>query len=67
MGINLGVPINAALVGVRSQYWLARSEIRLGRGIFINSALIQRSPNPLPTGNYTQVIWSKTGKKNADE
>jgi general secretion pathway protein K len=66
MGFSQGVSINAALVDVRSQYWLARSEIRLGRGIFINSTLIQRSPTPLPTGNYTQVIWNKTGKMTAD-
>jgi len=61
-----GVTIDASLVDVRSQYWLARSEIRMGRGIFINSALIQRSQSPLSNGNFTQVIWSKTGKMAAE-
>jgi general secretion pathway protein K len=66
MGAGQGVSISSALIDVRSQYWLARSEIRLGRGIFASSALIQRSPTPLATGNYTQVIWNKTGKMNAE-
>lgn len=54
--------IDASLLDVKSQFWLARSEIRLGRGIFISSTLIQRSPSPLPGGDFTQVIWSKTGR-----
>ena len=62
MGASQGVTIDASLVDVRSQYWLASSEIRMGRGIFVSSALIQRSQNPLPSGNFTQVVWSKTGK-----
>jgi len=61
-GGGAGVSIDASLVDVRSQFWLARSEIRLGRGIFNSSALIQRSQTPLPSGNFTQVIWSRTGK-----
>jgi general secretion pathway protein K len=66
MGASQGVTIDASLVDVRSQFWLARSEIRMGRGIFVSSALIQRSQNPLPSGNFTQVIWSKTGKVISD-
>jgi general secretion pathway protein K len=62
MGLTQGVTIDAALVDVRSQFWLGRTEIRLGRGIFVSSALIQRSQTPLPSGNLTQVIWSRTGK-----
>ena len=58
--------IDASLLDVKSQFWLARSEIRLGRGIFISSTLIQRSPSPLPGGDFTQVIWSKTGRIAAD-
>ena len=61
-----GVAIDAGLVGVKSQFWLANTEIRLGRGIFVSSALIQRSPTALPGGNFTQVIWSRTGKMAAD-
>jgi len=66
MGASQGITLDASLVDVRSQFWLARSEIRLGRGIFVSSALIQRSRNPLPSGNFTQVIWSKTGKMIAE-
>ena len=62
MGASQGVTIDASLIDVRSQFWLARSEIRMGRGIFVSSALIQRSQAPLPSGNFTQVIWNKTGK-----
>ena len=62
MGASQGITIDASLVDVRSQFWMARSEIRMGRGIFVSSALIQRSPSPLPSGNFTQVIWNKTGK-----
>ena len=61
-----GVAIDAGLIDVKSQFWLANTEIRLGRGIFVSSALIQRSPTALPGGNYTQVIWSRTGKIAAD-
>ena len=50
------------LIEARSQYWLARSEIRMGRGIFVSTALIERSQTPLPSGNFTQVIWNRTGK-----
>ena len=66
MGASQGITLDASLVDVRSQFWLARSEIRMGRGIFVSSALIQRSQNPLPSGNFTQVIWSKTGKVMGD-
>lgn len=62
MGSSQGVSIDASLVDVRSQFWLARTEIRLGRGIFTSSALIQRSQTPLPGGNLTKVVWSRTGK-----
>jgi general secretion pathway protein K len=57
-----GSTIESSGVDVKSQFWLARTEIRLGRGIFISSTLIQRSPSPLPSGDFTQVIWSKTGR-----
>jgi general secretion pathway protein K len=66
VGGGQGATIDAGLVDVKSQFWLANTEIRLGRGIFVSSALIQRSPTPLPGGNYTQVIWSQTGKLAAD-
>lgn len=62
MGLGQGVTIDPTLVDVRSQFWLGRTEIRLGRGIFTSYALIQRSQTPLPSGNLTRVIWSRTGK-----
>jgi general secretion pathway protein K len=65
LGVSQGVTIDASLVDVRSRYWVARSEIMLGRGIFISSALIMRSQTPLASGNLTQVIWSRTGKISA--
>jgi general secretion pathway protein K len=66
IGVSQGVTVDASLVDVRSQFWLAHSEIHMGRGIFVNSALIQRSPTPLPSDNFTQVIWSKTRKVISD-
>ena len=62
MGMAQSITIDASLIDVRSQFWMARSEIRLGRGIFVSSALIQRSQTPLPSGNLTQVVWNRTGK-----
>ena len=59
-GAGAGVAVDGSLVNVKSQFWLAQSEIHLGSGIFVNSALIQRSPVPLPSGIFTQVIWNKS-------
>jgi len=61
-----GVTIDPVVIGVKSQFWLANTEIRLGGGIFVSSTLIQRSPTALTDGNFTQVIWSRTGKMFAD-
>ena len=61
-GAGAGVAVDGSLVNVKSQFWLAQSEIRLGSGIFVNSALIRRSPVPLPSGIFTQVIWNKSVK-----
>ena len=66
IGASQNITIDASLIDVRSQFWIARSEIRLGQGIFSNSTLIQRFPNPLPNGSYTQVIWSRGGKAVAE-
>jgi general secretion pathway protein K len=62
LGGGQGATIEASLADVRSKYWIARSEIRLGRGIFTSTALIERSRTPLPDSNFTQVIWNRTGK-----
>lgn len=66
MGSSQGAVMDVSLVDVKSQFWLARSEIRIGRGIFVSSALIQRLPSPLPSGNFTQVIWSRTEKMSVE-
>jgi general secretion pathway protein K len=57
-----GTSIDPSLLDVKSSFWLARSEVRLGRGIFDYLALIERSRTPLSSGNYTQVVWSKSRK-----
>ena len=67
LGTTQSVKIDATLIDVKSQFWLARSEIRLGQGIFISSALIQRSRTALPSGNFSQVVWNKTGKTLAEQ
>lgn len=54
--------IDPALLDVKSQFWLARSEVHLGRGIFNGLTLIERSRTPLPSGNFTQVVWSRSRK-----
>jgi len=66
VGGGQGAVVDPTLVDVKSQFWLGNTEIHLGRGIFVSSTLIQRSQNPLPSGNYTQIIWSRTGKMAAD-
>lgn len=62
VGGGQGVAIDSALVDVKSQFWLAHTEIHLGRGIFVSSALIQRSSTLLPSGNFTQIVWNRLGK-----
>jgi len=54
--------IDISGLDVKSQFWLARTEVHLGRGVFNSEALIQRSSTPLPTGEFTQVIWNKSSR-----
>ena len=61
-GAGINVSVDANLVNVSSQFWLANSEVKIGNGVFMNTSLIQRSLTPLPSGNYTQVIWNKTNR-----
>jgi general secretion pathway protein K len=61
-GAGLNVVVDASLVNVSSQFWIANSEVKIGSGTFKNKSLIQRSSTPLPLGNYTQVIWNKTNR-----
>ena len=61
-GAGINVIVDANLINVNSQFWLANSEVKIGSGVFMNTSLIQRSSTPLPSGNYTQVIWNKTNR-----
>jgi general secretion pathway protein K len=61
-GAGLNVTVDASLVNISSQFWIANSEVKIGNGVFKNASLIQRSSMPLPLGNYTQVIWNKTNR-----
>lgn len=61
-GAGTNVAVDASLVSINSQYWLASSEVKLGSGIFRNSSLIQRSLSPIALGNYTQVVWNRTSR-----
>jgi general secretion pathway protein K len=62
MSINQSAGLDLSGVDVKSQFWLARTEVRLGAGVFSGEALIQRSLTPLPTGEFTQVIWDKSNR-----
>jgi len=46
-------------IDVKSQFWLAQSDIELGRSHFLNVTLIQRTDNLPEKGNSTQVIWTQ--------
>lgn len=61
-GAGSSVTVDASLVNVNSQYWLASSEVNLGSSIFKSSSLIQRSLSPMALGNYTQVVWNRTNR-----
>ena len=61
-GAGINVIVDASLINVSSQFWLTNSEVKIGNGVFMNTSLIQRSLTPLPSGNYTQVIWNKTNR-----
>jgi len=62
ISVNQSSGIDLSGLDVKSQFWLARTEVHLGRGVFNGEALIQRSSTPLPTGELTQVIWNKSSR-----
>lgn len=64
LGLGNQINFDAAVADTKSEYWLARSEITMPRGIFVNSALIWRSPAPIAGsgGNFTKVIWNASEK-----
>lgn len=61
-GASSNVTVDASLVSINSQFWIADSAVKIGNSLFKNTSLIQRSSEPLPLGNYTQVIWNKTNR-----
>jgi general secretion pathway protein K len=61
-GAGTNVTVDASLVNVNSQFWLASTEVKLGSSIFKSASLIQRSPSPMALGNYTQVVWNRTNR-----
>ncbi len=61
-GAGSNVTVDASLVNINSQFWIADSAVKIGNGLFRNTSLIQRSSEPLPLGNYTRVIWNKTNR-----
>lgn len=65
-GMTQNVVLNTDLLDVKSQFWILRTEIRIGAGIYVNFALIQRIGAPTFGGNYTQVVWSRSARKLAE-
>jgi general secretion pathway protein K len=61
-GAGSNVMVDASLVNINSQFWIADSAVKIGNGLFRNKSLIQRSSEPFPLGNYTRVIWNKTNR-----
>jgi general secretion pathway protein K len=61
-GAGSNITVDASLVSINSQFWIADSAVKIGNSVFKNTSLIQRSSEPLPLGNYTQVIWNKTNR-----
>jgi len=56
---NVANPTIITLVNVKSNYWIAFTEIQMRQRLFNNQTLISRSDTLLSGGNLTQIIWSK--------
>jgi general secretion pathway protein K len=56
---NVANPTINPLLDVKSNYWIAYSEIQMRQRLFNNQTLISRSDTLLSGGNLTQIIWSK--------
>lgn len=56
---NVANPTINTLLDVKSNYWIAYSEIQMRQRLFNNQTLISRSDTLLSGGNLTQIIWSK--------
>ncbi len=64
LGLGNQINFDGGLMDTKSEYWIARSEITMPRGIFVNNALIWRSSAPIvgSGGNFTKVIWNTSEK-----
>lgn len=62
-GMTQNMAPNTDLLDVKSQFWILRTEIRIGAGIYVNFALIQRMSTSVFGGNYTQVVWTRSARK----
>lgn len=56
---NVANPTINPLLDVKSNYWIAHSEIQMRQRLFNNQTLISRSDTLVSGGNLTQIIWSK--------
>lgn len=56
---NVANPTMNPLLDVKSNYWIAYSEIQMRQRLFNNQSLISRGDTLMSGGNLTQLIWSK--------
>lgn len=56
---NVANPTINPLLDVKSNYWIAYSEIQMRQRLFNNQTLISRNDTLMSGGNLTQTIWSK--------
>ncbi len=63
VGVPYRVPENTHSIDIKSNFWIARSEISLGRGLFQNTALIERSRKPFTNRVFSKVHWNQTVRR----
>jgi len=56
---NVAKPTINPLLDVKSNYWIAYSEIKMRQRLFSNQTLISRNYTLSVVGNLTQIIWTK--------
>lgn len=49
----------ASAIDIKSNYWLAHTNMIIDQRHINTQTLIKRSPTPQPDNNYTSVLWSK--------
>lgn len=63
IGIGTTARLDGRLIDISSRFWLMRTDIQLGRGVYSNVALIQRSATAAFSGNFTQLVWSHQARR----